>query len=478
MKIYEFNSGGFGSLIDSVSGTKGTFTAGSSRGFVKTDKGLAMEFDGSATKIKIGNTGIKNSTVFSISLSIYLPTEVNQQTIFSNYNLNGWVVGIADSSVLKNVIKFYLGGGYTLYSNTVLKTGIWYDILCTYDNGNAKIYINNVLDASVFAIISFPTIFLDNVIGGLYATSFSQQFKGSLSRASLYNHLLTTQERNNLYKEFLNRKPKSEIKFNPQRIIKPTDLSSERDTYFTGDEYIQVMEFTDDATTSSSLRLNDSGDFAVVDWTGNFDFQEISTSAETTSTVTPSTVKIFAKNGVLTYYRTTNNNFDFNIANLPTGLTYYYNSGSNTTFGDIASLPTGLTDYYNYGNNTTSGDIANLPAGLTHYINSGHNTTSGDIANLPTGLTYYYNYGNNQVDTYTAGRVWDNNISRVYHAPAAGYGLSSTEVDNLLIDLDASGMSSGTINISGNNAAPGASGEAAIDALRTKGVSVTVTGGY
>jgi hypothetical protein len=110
---------------------------------------------------------------------------------------------------------------------------------------------------------------------------------------------------------------------------------------------------------------------------------------------------------------------------------------------------------------------------LTYYLSSGNNTTSGDIANLPSGLAYYRNYGSNQVDTYTAGRVWDSGVDYIEHKPAAGYGLSSTEVDNLLIDLDNSGMSSGTIDLSGNNAARTSASDAAVTSLQGKGVTVT-----
>jgi len=181
--------------------------------------------------------------------------------------------------------------------------------------------------------------------------------------------------------------------------------------------------------------------------------------------------------GTLTkiYNATASSKLNHSIASLPVGLTYYVNTGSNTTSGDIASLPVGLTSYDNAGSNTTSGDIASLPVGLTSYYNTGNNTTSGDIASLPVGLTYYYNAGSNQVDTYTAGRTWSNNMSRVYHAPASGYGLSSTEVDNLLIDLASVATWTGSkeVYLAGNNAARTAASDAAVIILQGKGVTVT-----
>jgi len=55
--------------------------------------------------------------------------------------------------------------------------------------------------------------------------------------------------------------------------------------------------------------------------------------------------------------------------------------------------------------------------------------------------------------------------------------LTQTSIDNVLVSLVASGISAGAFNQSGGSA-PSATGEAAIDTLRSRGWSVTVTGGY
>jgi hypothetical protein len=360
-------------------------------------------------------------------------------------------------------------------------------------SGILKVYLNGLI---IYDLANTAVINQVGILRILRDTVSSRVLYGGVYELSIYNRALSDIERNKIYQDFL----QSGITEKPTRFFeypKPTDLSHERNTEFTGDEYVQVMEFTDNSGTTSNLRLNDGGDFAVVDWTGNSDFQEISTSTETESNVIPSTVKIFAKNGELTYFRSTDNEYDFDIANLPSGMTSYYNSGSNTTSGDIANLPSGMTSYINFGSNTTSGDIANLPSGMTSYYNTGSNTTSGDIANLPSGMTSYYNTGSNttsgdianlpsgmtsyinfgsnttsgdianlpsemtdyfntgsnQVNTYTSGRTWANNMRRIYHRPASGYGLSVTHISDLLIDL--SNVSTWTfdkeIDLLGNN---------------------------
>jgi hypothetical protein len=55
--------------------------------------------------------------------------------------------------------------------------------------------------------------------------------------------------------------------------------------------------------------------------------------------------------------------------------------------------------------------------------------------------------------------------------------LSQTSIDNILTSINTAGTSGGTFGQSGGSA-PSATGEAAIDALRARGWTVTVTGGY
>jgi hypothetical protein len=55
--------------------------------------------------------------------------------------------------------------------------------------------------------------------------------------------------------------------------------------------------------------------------------------------------------------------------------------------------------------------------------------------------------------------------------------LTQTSIDNILTSINTAGRSGGTFNQSGGSA-PSATGEAAIDALRARGWTVTVTGGY
>lgn len=55
--------------------------------------------------------------------------------------------------------------------------------------------------------------------------------------------------------------------------------------------------------------------------------------------------------------------------------------------------------------------------------------------------------------------------------------LDQTSIDDILVAIEAANTSNGTFNQSGGSA-PSATGEAAVDALRSRGWTVTVTGGY
>ena len=311
-------------------------------------------------------------------------------------------------------------------------------------------------------------------------------------------------------------------------------------TSFDIGDYGLVMSFVDNAADTSTIRLKDLDDNACkVDW-GDGNLQDISTSAETESLITPTYVKIYSRNG-LSYLRSENNDFSFNLSFIPSALSYFRCTGSNTVSGDLADLPSVLTYFSCYGSNTIFGDITNLPTLITYFNCRGNNVISGDIANLPsllatfnclgsntiTGnitdlksvmtsfacsgsctisgditnlpilmtyfdcrginvisgdiaslpsiITYFFCSGSCTISVYTSPHVWADLMIYVLSLPAAGSGLDSTEVDNLLIDLSGvtTWASSKVINIAGNNASRTAASDAAVATLQGKGVTVT-----
>lgn len=169
------------------------------------------------------------------------------------------------------------------------------------------------------------------------------------------------------------------------------------------------------------------------------------------------------------------------VAGLPSGITTLAVHGSNTISGDVVDLPSVLTVLELTGNNVITGDVVGLPNGLTYIVVIGANTLSGNVSDLPpaqhisilglniisgnvSGIanasTFFQITGNNSIsgdlaflpvniihviissnlstiDGYTNGvRTWHSTMSAVEVSPGAG-GLSTTEVDNLLIELAA-----------------------------------------
>jgi len=139
-----------------------------------------------------------------------------------------------------------------------------------------------------------------------------------------------------------------------------------------------------------------------------------------------------------------------------------FGSYSNLS-GDITDL-TSLTYFRNIITNTITGDITNHTA-LTYLRVSGSNTIYGDIStnSVPNGCTYFYLNSCAMVSYAGSGVSWPN-ISITIN-PSAGYGYSSTEIDQILIDMAASGLTGVTITLQGNNAARTSASDAAYSTL-------------
>ena len=211
-------------------------------------------------------------------------------------------------------------------------------------------------------------------------------------------------------------------------------------------------------------------------------------------------VKIYADDeSVLTKYTmaTVGANVQFALSDLPSGLTSFYCAGSNTVSGalsDLSSdviyfkcygsntlsgtlsdLPSVLTVFYCAGLNTVSGALSDLPSGLTYFFCLGSNTVSGTLSDLPSDVIYFYCAGSNTISDFTPPHTWANNFNMMNSSPALESGLSSSEVDDLLISLAAAtwGGSSRSCWLAGNNAARTAASDDAVSTLQGKSVNVT-----
>jgi hypothetical protein len=148
-------------------------------------------------------------------------------------------------------------------------------------------------------------------------------------------------------------------------------------------------------------------------------------------------------------------------------------AGCNVNF-NIADAPAKLTSLRIYGSNTLTGDIADAPANLTYLYISGSNTLTGDIADAPANLTYLYISGSNTISDYTA-KTWTTKLATLEIVPVSPGGLSESEINQLLIDLDDDfEWSTGTITLTGTNAAPTGLGLTAKANMQSEGTAATV----
>lgn len=179
--------------------------------------------------------------------------------------------------------------------------------------------------------------------------------------------------------------------------------------------------------------------------------------------------------GLIDFFCYGSNTVSGDIANLPLNLIIFRCSGSNTVSGDIANLSSNLTYFLCKGSNTVSGYIDNLQSTLTYYNCDGLNTVSGDIANLPSGLTSFYCQGLNTVSDYTVPHTWSTKPSVFVLISTGIGGLSTVEIDNLLIDFDADLVwaAPNYITLTGTNASRSANSDAAVANIVTEGAVVT-----
>lgn len=149
---------------------------------------------------------------------------------------------------------------------------------------------------------------------------------------------------------------------------------------------------------------------------------------------------------------------------------------ANNFSGSISDL-TNLVYLDVQGSNTLSGNIpaANL---LEYFACLGNNTITGGLNNLTSAVLRHFNLrGQNTINDYTSGINFSDVMNYFCVLPVSPGGLSGTEVDNLLIDIDASSPWAGTSKtfyVSGINGATSSASAAAKLSLAAKGVNVVV----
>jgi len=180
-------------------------------------------------------------------------------------------------------------------------------------------------------------------------------------------------------------------------------------------------------------------------------------------------------NGLIYFEVGGNNTISGDLADLPPNISRVWITGANTVNGSIASLPASVTTLNIGGSNVISGTLANIPTNCFQFVLAGLNTISGDVGDMTETTYYFLLTGLNTVSDYT-GKPWTKPGYYFYLIPTGVGGLSSAEIDQLLIDMDTdcafSGSVSKTIVVQGTNGAPTATSLAARTSLIAKGVTL------
>jgi len=105
--------------------------------------------------------------------------------------------------------------------------------------------------------------------------------------------------------------------------------------------------------------------------------------------------------------------------------------------------------------------------------------TSFPLIDTSSGTDFFLSwYGCSSLTSFPAN-AFDNVSGGNFANAFLNTALTQTSIDNILVSLVASGIAAGTrVFDQSDGSAPSATGEAAIDTLRSRGWTVTVTGGY
>lgn len=226
MKIFNWD-GRKGTLIDSVSKTAGTLIKGTG-GFKVTEKGKAMKFDGADTKIDTGLAHADLDLTGDITIVAYINPHDwgealsglagdiinNDKLIFGVWNTGDVLFLTSDASTTVSSA-----------TNSIDLNKYQFVIATRTSTGLTNFYVDNSLSGTADQSSGTPVAGTTNMAIGNNITQ-TRTFDGFIPRIIIYNHILTSQERDKAYEEFLHSynlsKPKTGFVTH-----KPTNLSGE-----------------------------------------------------------------------------------------------------------------------------------------------------------------------------------------------------------------------------------------------------------
>ncbi|MCK5561728.1 MAG: hypothetical protein KAJ51_14090, partial [Thermoplasmata archaeon] len=146
--------------------------------------GSALKFDGIDDYIDCGNDSTL-ATVSAITIEAWINTNEanNFRTIVSKYGAMGYYLRLAPNGKIE-----FLAAGSTQTGSGIIKSGLWYHIVATYDGNYQRIYVNGKLIASSSESGNINQTSESFKIGTL--TGSSQMFNGTIDEVSIWSSAL------------------------------------------------------------------------------------------------------------------------------------------------------------------------------------------------------------------------------------------------------------------------------------------------
>ena len=151
----------------------------------------------------------------------------------------------------------------------------------------------------------------------------------------------------------------------------------------------------------------------------------------------------------------------------------FVSKGAKASYGDV----TDFNDYWRE-KNITEFPLIDTSSGTNFaYAWRENNLTSFPALDFSSGDNFDRAwYFNNNLTDFPAN-MFDNCNATNFDFAFFSTNLSQSSIDGILVSIESNGTSNGIFRQSGGSA-PSATGEAAIDAMRSRGWAITVTGGY
>ena len=185
--------------VNYPSGNNGAFTdvtQSSANGKLPTGSPIGAGFNGTTSKIDVGNNSSLNLTS-NLTISAWIKTTtILSKYIFNRYDISNSYVGYSfEVSPTTGYLNFY-NGTTVVNSASAVNSGNWVHCVVTNDGTNTKFYINGTLTNTI-AQGNPNSATVSAAIG--WATGTVSYFNGSIDEVGIWSRALSSQEVQQLF---------------------------------------------------------------------------------------------------------------------------------------------------------------------------------------------------------------------------------------------------------------------------------------